>query len=128
VRLLALAVTFAALAVAGQAAVSAAAEQRGTLTLKTSLGPVDARDHRDLRARGTAPAGSRLLVRFYRGDRRVGLARPVVEAGRRYAAATPIDRTGEYVVRVTATTLAGRRLRVSAKLNYGPRAEAPSAP
>jgi hypothetical protein len=68
-----------------------------------------------------------MLVRFYLGERRIGLARPRVRSGR-YAAATNIRRTGEYVVRVTATTLAGRRLRVSATLNYGPRARAPSAP
>jgi hypothetical protein len=133
VRLLALALTFAAIAitfVTARAAVTAAAERRDALTVRTSLGPIDAgdtRNPRDLHARGSAPAGSRLLVRFFRGERRVGLARPEVKSGR-YAAATEINRTGEYFVRVTATTLGGRRLRVSAKLNYGPRAEAPSAP
>jgi hypothetical protein len=49
VRLLAVALTFAAIAIAvvtGHAAVTAAADRRDALTVRTSLGPIDAQDTR----------------------------------------------------------------------------------
>lgn len=97
------------------------------LRVRTSLGPITAEDTRDLRARGVAPRGSVLVVRFYRGRTRIALRRPRLD-GRRFAAATAIDRTGDYTVRVTATRPDGTRTRASAGLTYGPKAEAPSAP
>lgn len=121
-RLLLLA-TLALLLAAGPGA--GAAER---LTVRTSLGPAaEDGDRVDLRARGTAPRDSRLLVRFYRGTKQIGIRRPELD-GTRYAAEKPITRMGGYTVRVVATKPDGKRIRVSAKLNYGPTAEAPSAP
>ena len=123
-RLLVVALISASL-LASVSLTSAAATDR--LTLRTSLGPVsEETDTVDLRARGSAPRGSKLVVRFYRGAKRIGLRRPKLD-GRRYATEKPIDRTGEYTVRVTATKRDGREIRVSAKLTYGPTAEAPAA-
>jgi len=122
VRLLVVAL-FAVLALA--AASTAGAADR--LTLRTSLGPVlEETDTRDLRARGSAPRGSKLLVRFYRGKKRIGSRRPRLE-GTRYRAQKSIDRTGEYTVKVTATRRDGSKVRVDADLTYGPTAEAPAA-
>lgn len=110
----------------GTTATATAATDR--LTVRTSLGPIsEEKDTVDLRARGSAPRRSTLLVRFYRGKKRIGVRRPELE-GTRYAAAKPIDRTGDYTVRVTATKPNGKKIRVSAGLTYGPTAEAPSAP
>lgn len=109
-------------------ATAATAGAADRLTLRTSLGPVsEERDTVDLRARGSAPRRSKLLVRFYRGKKRIGTRRPELD-GTRYSAAKPIDRTGDYTVRVTATKPNGKKIRVSAGLTYGPTAEAPSAP
>lgn len=113
-----------ALTLAAGASAEAAADR---VTVRTSLGPITAEDTRQLRARGTAPRGSTLVVRFYRGNKRIGTRRPELE-GRRYSAAKVIDRTAEYRVRVTATTPEGKRIEVRARLTYGPTAEAPSAP
>ena len=114
-----------ALALGTTASATAATDR---LTLRTSLGPISTEtDTVDLRARGSAPRGSKLLVRFYRGNKRIGIRRPKLD-GTRYSAAKPIDRTGEYTVRVTATKPNGKQIRVSADLTYGPTAEAPSAP
>lgn len=121
-RLLAFLFTFLALG-----AVTAQAAGRETLSLRTSLGPISAQDTRPLRARGEAPTGSRLTVRYYRGSRRLKTKRYRVRDGR-YRSAYPIDRTGRYTVRVSARTASGRVLRVTAELDYGPEAEAPSAP
>lgn len=124
---LALTAAIAVLATAASAGGSARpSEARATLTVSTSLGPVGREDTRELRARGRAPRGSKLFVRFERGERSLGVTRPEVVDGR-YAAAWEIDRPGDYRVRVTATTRSGRQLRVSAKLLYGPKAKAPSA-
>ena len=109
----------------GTTATATAATDR--LTLRTSLGPVsEEKDTVDLRARGSAPRRSKILVRFYRGKKRIGIRRPELD-GTRYAAAKPIDRTGEYKVRVTATKPNGKKIQVSAGLTYGPTAEAPAA-
>lgn len=113
--------TLALLAASG---VAGAADR---LTVRTSLGPIaEESDTVDLRARGSAPRRSTLIVRFYRGNKRIGIRRPKLD-GTRYSAAKPIDRTGEYTVRVTATKPDGSTIRVSAKLTYGPTAEAPAA-
>jgi len=125
VRTPALAIAGPIVALSLAAAGTAGAADR--LTVRTSLGPVKEKvDTVDLRARGSAPRRSTIVVRFYRGRKRIGTRRPELE-GTRYAAAKPIDRTGEYTVRVVATTRDGSRIRVSAKLTYGPTAEAPAA-
>lgn len=126
----ALAIALALLLTAGVGAANAAtkAPSRDALTVKTSLGPIATEtDTRDLRGEGKAPKGSRLTVRFYRGTRRLATRHPRLRDGR-YASAQAIGRTGTYVVRVTARTRTGERLRVTAKLEYGPKAKAPSAP
>lgn len=103
----------------------AAAGER--LTLRTSLDPLVRGEDPVLRARGSAPGGSRLVVRFYRGTRHLATRKPRLDGGR-YSAGASIRRPGEYTVRVTATRRDGSRLRASARLTYGPTAEAPSAP
>jgi len=123
----ALASLLALLALAALGSPARAAEQRPALTLRTSLGPIAADDTRKLRALGQAPSGARLTVRFYRGSRRLSTRHPLVRDGR-YRAFHSIDRTGEYVVRVSARLRTGETLRVTARLSYGPEAEAPSAP
>ena len=111
--------------VLGSTATATAATDR--LTLRTSLGPIsEETDTVDLRARGSAPRRSKILVRFYRGNKRIGIRRPELDRTR-YAAEKPIDRTGDYTVRVTATKPDGKKIRVSADLTYGPTAEAPAA-
>ncbi len=120
----------AALLGASASAPAVAAEPaRHTLTLTTSLGPVDKDDDtRDLRARGTAPRGSRIVVTFMRKGKVLGRERPKLRSNRRYAAALPIDRTGSYRVRVTAFLKTGQVIRVTARLEYGPEAQAPAPP
>jgi hypothetical protein len=100
---------------------------RQTLTLETSLGPIDEYNRRPLRARGHAPRGSKLTIRFYRGKKRIA-KRKVTVRKRSYKADKPIDRTGSYKVVVVARTRTGSKIRVSATLKYGPQADAPSAP
>ncbi len=125
----ALALILALVALSGTSAAAPAAPKRETLTVTTSLGPVEQEtDTRDLRARGRAPKGSRLEVRFYRGSKRLGTARPKLRRGRRYRSALSIDRTGVYRVKVIALTRTDKRIVVTAKLRYTPDANAPSAP
>ncbi len=122
-RLLALLPALLALALGSTGAT--AAER---LTVRTSLDPLaEAGDPRVLRARGTAPRGARVIVRFYRGSTHLTTRRPKLRADG-YSTGASIRRPGEYTVRVTARRRDGKELRVSAKLTYGPVAEAPSAP
>ena len=125
VRLFPLLLALLALALAP--ALAPAAGDGGTVTVTTSLGAVQKDDERNLRARGKAPAGSVLTVRFYRGSKLLDKDRTTVRDGR-YKAFTPIARTGSYRVKVTAKTRSGETVTVTARLAYGPRAEAPSAP
>jgi len=116
------------LAVSMVLAAGAAADAASQLSVRMSFGPVvGSKDARDLRARGGAPSGSRLVVRFYRGSRQIALRRPRLRGGR-YATSFRIRRTGEYRVGVAAVRPDGTRMRTSAELDYGPTAEAPSAP
>ena len=119
----------------GAASAASAAKDKGPrITVRTSLGPLEttgsADGERDLRARGTAPAGSRLTISFYRGSRRLGTRRVTLGDSKRvYATSLPIDRTGSYKVRVSARPPSSPLLiRATAKLEYGPGARAPSAP
>jgi hypothetical protein len=114
-------------ALAGLAATAHGTAGRAALTVRTSLGSIEPDDTRALRARGVAPRGSTLVVRFYRGRSLVATKHPRVRRGR-YRASRSIDRTGAYVVRVAARTAGGETLRATATLDYGPRAKAPSAP
>jgi len=117
-----------ALALLAAAAPAGAAEERDTVTLTTSLGALDEKeDTRPLRARGKVPEGSRLVVRYYRGSKRIATTRPRPRKGR-YRSDHEISKTGAYTVKVTATTRSGERIRVSAKLRYTPKAKAPTAP
>ncbi len=113
------------------AAVPAAAQERqerkDTLTVTTSLGPIGKDDKRNLRARGKAPKGSKVTARFYRGDRKLGSMRAKVRDGR-YKAWKKIDRLGQYRVKVTAKTRRGSTITVTARLKYGPKAEADPPP
>lgn len=127
-RLLALMLSLVALSAAAASAPAAPKPKRETITVTTSIGPLDEEtDTRELRARGTAPRGSRLEVRYYRRSKRLGTERPKLK-GRRYASALAIDRTGVYKVKVIALTPRRQRLVVSATLRYTPDANAPSAP
>ena len=101
--------------------------RRQTLTVETSLGPIEADGTRDLLAEGKAPKGSKIIVRFFRGHKAIA-RRHMKARKRRYKAAKPIDRTGSYKVVVVAKTRTGQEIKVSARLKYGPKAEAPSAP
>ncbi|MDP9385233.1 MAG: hypothetical protein M3P50_08380 [Actinomycetota bacterium] len=124
-----LALIVALLALPAGAAAAPAAEKRQTLTVTTSLGPLDEEtDTRKLRARGEAPRGSRLEVRYYRGKKRLGTAHPKARRDGRYRSDHTIDRTGVYKVKVIATTRDDERIVVTAKLRYTPDAKAPSAP
>ncbi len=125
-----LAVILALLALSSAPALApAAAEERETLTVTTSLGPLqEETDTRELRARGKAPKGSKLEVRYYRGKKRLGVTRPKMGKNRRYKSDLVIDRTGVYRVKVIAITRSKERIVVSAKLRYTPDAQAPSAP
>ena len=112
-----------------------AAEPRDTLTVKTSLGPLQSElegdeetESRPLVAEGRAPRGANLVAHFYRGARRIGTTRPRMRSGRRYRTDHDISRTGTYRVKVTAITRSGARIKVTARLKYAPKAEAPSAP
>ena len=112
-----------------------AAEPRDTLTIKTSLGPLESEiegdeetESRPLIAEGRAPKGSKLVAHFYRGSKRIGTTRPKMRSGRRYRTDHDISRTGTYRVKVTAITRSGARVSVTARLKYAPKAEAPSAP
>lgn len=110
-------------------------DERPTLRIRTSLGPIedakgDDEGVRALRAKGTAPAGSRITVRFYRGSRRLASERIVLKGSKRaFSTSFDIDRTGAYKVRVSARPpRTSFLLRATAKLDYGPGARAPSAP
>jgi hypothetical protein len=125
------ALLLAALVAGGSTAAQAAerAPRVQTLTLRTSLGALDANDERALRARGVAPHGARIYVRFYRGTKHLFTRKTTTRGSDdRYSAFHRITRTGGYRIRVTAITRSGARLKVSAKLDYAPVAEAPSAP
>jgi hypothetical protein len=117
---------------AGASTAAEAAERaprKQTLTLNTSLGSLEDNGERALRARGTAPRGARIYVRFYRGTKHLFTRRTTTRgSGDRYSASHRIRRTGGYRIRVTALTRTGARLKVSAKLDYAPVAQAPSAP
>jgi hypothetical protein len=116
-------ILLALFALLGVAVPAAAQEKKDTLTVTTSLGPIAEDDTRNLRARGKAPKGSKVTVRFYRGDRKLGSMRAKVRDGR-YKAWTKIDRLGQYRVKVTAKTRRGSTITVTARLKYGPKAEA----
>ncbi len=100
---------------------------RETLTVETSLGEIEDDGRRDLQAKGKAPRGAKLVIRFYRGEKRLA-TRKVTVRKRRYKAEKAIDRIGSYKVVVVATTRRGNKIRVVARLKYGPQAEAPTAP
>ena len=130
-----LALILALAAFAFGASLASAAEPRHTLTIKTSLGPLESEvegdeetESRPLIAEGKAPRGARLVAHFYRGSRRIGTTRPKMRSGRRYKTDHDISRTGTYRVKVTAITRSGARIKVTARLKYAPKAEAPSAP
>ena len=98
-----------------------------TLTVESSLGPLRSDGTRALRARGGVPKGARVTVTFSRGKRRLERYRFRARHAR-YRRSTPIDRTGNYKIRVVARLRSGVVLRVTARLDYGPVADAPSAP
>ena len=127
-----LALLIALLALFAGASAAPAAEKSDkpeTLTVTTSLGPVQTEtDTRELRAHGKAPKGSKLEVRYYRGKERLGTTRPKMDRKRRYETDLVIDRTGVYKVKVIAKTRSKERIVVTAKLRYTPDASAPSAP
>ena len=108
---------------------SALAADSSKLTVRTSLGPPTDNGKRPIRARGTAPKGARIYVRFYRGSKHLFTRKTTTRgSSTRYTALHHVTRTGDYRVRVTALTRSGTTLKVSARLTFAPEAEAPSAP